>query len=207
METIMELGKVYHLYDHAVHKNNIFVDADNYRYFLSRYIHYLSGVVDTMAYCLMPNHFHFVIRVKTRDQILTLPMEILVMWKISANSTDYDIQRRVGRQFANLFNAYAQALNKQQSRKGALFNAVFSRKLIDNKIYFQNVICYVHHNAVHHGFCEYFGEWFYSSYKTLVLNDLPVFLKRDLVLNSFGGIDAFIEMHKNWKQKSVDEFV
>jgi hypothetical protein len=48
MGKLMELGSVYHLIDHAVDKNNVFEEPDNYRFFLERYVALVSPVVDTL---------------------------------------------------------------------------------------------------------------------------------------------------------------
>jgi len=60
----MESGQSYHIYNHANGSENIFREEENYRFFLQQYDKYLGGVVDTYAYCLMPNHFHFLVGVK-----------------------------------------------------------------------------------------------------------------------------------------------
>lgn len=55
---------VYHVYNHANGTDDFFREEDNYRFFLKKYIKYISPVVDTLAYCLMKNHFHLMVRVK-----------------------------------------------------------------------------------------------------------------------------------------------
>ena len=62
--TKFEEGKFYHVYNRSVDKKVMFRNADNYRYFLVKYDQYLSGVVDTYAYCLLGNHFHLLVRVQ-----------------------------------------------------------------------------------------------------------------------------------------------
>jgi REP element-mobilizing transposase RayT len=57
-------GNVYHLYNHANGNINLFRSDENYRFFLEKYAKYVTPYFDTYAYCLMPNHFHFLVRVK-----------------------------------------------------------------------------------------------------------------------------------------------
>ena len=204
MGKLMNLGQVYHLYDHAVNKNNVFAQSDNYRYFLAKYEPLLTPVVDTMAYCLMPNHFHMAIRVKTPEFILHSPPQLLESWQLSKNSPPIDFQRRVSQQFSNFFNGYTQALNKQQSRRGALFEGNFCRKIVTDRAYCQTLICYIHHNPVKHGFCEHYKEWHHSSFPTLIFDETPTFLRRDLAFSAFGGKAAFVEAHDNWKSRDLD---
>ena len=59
----------YHIYNHAVGKENLFENEGNHLFFLSKYAQHLATIVDTFAYCLMPNHFHFAIRIKTEEEI------------------------------------------------------------------------------------------------------------------------------------------
>jgi putative transposase len=204
MGKLMELGSVYHLLDHAVNKNNVFENPDNYRFFLERYESIVSPIVDTMAYCLMPNHFHFAIRIKNREALFQLPAQLLESWQLSENSSDYELQRRISKQFSNFFSSYTQAFNKQQSRRGALFEGNFCRLKVTDRNYYNNLISYIHHNPVKHGFCDNFKDWFYSSYATLVFEEQATFLRRDLVFPSFGGKESFIEMQKNWKSNGLD---
>jgi putative transposase len=200
MGKLMELGQVYHLTDHAAYKNNLFIVPDNYRFFLSRYQDLLPQVVDTYAYCLMPNHFHIAIKVKTKAQILQLPPDVLERWKLSKNSPDKDFQRRVSKQFSNLFSSYTQALNKQQNtRRGTLFESNFNRRKVEDRAYFRHMILYVHCNAVHHGFCDHYMQWSYSSIHSLLFDAEPTFLRRDILFDFFGGKEAFIQAHEDWK--------
>ena len=67
--TQMEPGKSYHLYTHANGFENLFQSEENYRYFLRRYEHFIPSVADTLCYCLMPNHIHFLIRIKTEAEV------------------------------------------------------------------------------------------------------------------------------------------
>ena len=60
----MEESAYYHIYNRGNNKENIFTEEDNYIYFLSKYDKYLGNLVDTYSYCLMPNHFHLLIKVK-----------------------------------------------------------------------------------------------------------------------------------------------
>lgn len=63
-------GRYYHVYSHAVEEENLFRNEDNYRYFLDRYVVYIPPIAATFAYCLMPNHFHLLIRVRATDALL-----------------------------------------------------------------------------------------------------------------------------------------
>jgi putative transposase len=61
---------VYHIYNHANGSENLFRCDENYHYFLRKYGEYMYPVVDTYAYCLMPNHFHLMVRVRSEAEVL-----------------------------------------------------------------------------------------------------------------------------------------
>ena len=66
----MEPGCYYHIYNHANGNEDIFLEAENYRWFLHQYNIYVSPVAETCAYCLLPNHFHFLIKLKDANKLL-----------------------------------------------------------------------------------------------------------------------------------------
>ena len=58
---ILEKNKVYHIYNKGINGETIFTSDENKRYFLRLYLKYLENKVETFSYCLMDNHFHFII--------------------------------------------------------------------------------------------------------------------------------------------------
>ena len=62
MPTRFYPGNLYHLYNRGNDRQCIFLEAENYRFFLSRFASYFRKAdVDLLAYCLMPNHYHILI--------------------------------------------------------------------------------------------------------------------------------------------------
>jgi len=66
---MLEPSKYYHIYNHANRFENIFINDENFRFFLEKYQIYLLSVADTLAYCLMPNHFHLLIKIKIEEEL------------------------------------------------------------------------------------------------------------------------------------------
>ena len=62
---------VFHIYNHANGDELLFRKDDNYRYFLKKFSDYLESILETFAYCLMPNHFHFLIRIRSKKILRT----------------------------------------------------------------------------------------------------------------------------------------
>lgn len=147
---------IYHIFNHANGSDNLFQEEENYHYFLTKYAEKLNGVVHTLAYCLMPNHFHILIQVRTEAQLLAFFEEKKSrgIGKVNPNElTGADLfHHLVHRQFHNFLSGYAKAFNKRQNRKGSLLRQNTVRKLVFDESYLLTVIAYIHLNAVHHDF-------------------------------------------------------
>lgn len=151
----MQPGKIYHIYNHGNAEDNLFRIDENYMYFLRKYEEHIYPLVNTYCYCLMPNHFHFLIKVKKENLLATLPD----FENLSAEKTE----ERITKRFSNFFNAYTKAFNKMFRRRGKLFLLPFKRKPITSPQHFLNTWKYIHYNPVHHGFCKSPYEWPFSS--------------------------------------------
>ena len=64
--TIHEPG-IYHIYNRGNNQQTIFFSDENYFYFLRKCHRYLKPVSEIFAWCLMPNHFHFLIEVTDKS--------------------------------------------------------------------------------------------------------------------------------------------
>jgi REP element-mobilizing transposase RayT len=192
----------FHIYNHANGFENVFKEAENYRFFLEKYCLHISPVAETYAYCLMPNHFHMVVRIRKRVIIEELIRNKLVTntSKVpnfgSVNVTDDEIEKFLSKQFSNLFSSYTQSFNKVYSRMGSLFIKNFKREPIYNKSHFLSAIVYTHRNPIHHGFCKGFEDWAHSSYNS-ILYGAETFVEAEKLLKLTGGKEAFLELHKS----------
>ncbi len=67
MKTLLPLehSKYYHIYNRGINSCTLFRKYENYEYFLKLYADYINPIAETFAWCLMQNHFHFIIRIKT----------------------------------------------------------------------------------------------------------------------------------------------
>jgi REP element-mobilizing transposase RayT len=191
----LEPEKYYHLFNHANGMENLFLSSDNYNFFISKYIQHISPVAKTYAYCLMPNHFHFAIQIKPKEQL-----ENYINKKFTNNNAkkwQSNIERFISKQFSNFFSSYTQAFNKQQNRMGSLFIPNFSRKEVASDEYIRQLIRYIHFNPVHHGFKSDIREWNYSSYNSIIL-ELDSCINQTELLEFFNSLEDFIEFHCDW---------
>ena len=135
-----EFGKYYHLYNRSNNEEIVFRTGENYVYFLKKYRLQLHNLVDTITYCLMPTHFHFVVKVRTMDEDA--------------------LQKTIGL----LLSGYTKAINKRYHRHGALFQPHTKAKEIVGDRYLLTLISYIHQNPVRAKKVVKPEDWPYSSY-------------------------------------------
>jgi putative transposase len=196
----LQFGATYHIYNRGNNRENLFIQTRNYPYFMRLYAKYILPVAETFAYCLMPNHFHFLIRTRTEEEQLA---------QIVPFSENGPILKATppSRAFNNLFIAYARAFNKATGRTGVLFETPFHRKLVDSDEYFRRLIVYIHKNPQKHGFVDDFREWQWSSYDALLSNKATR-LERTAVNDWFGDRESFSESHlQEFDESEVVELV
>ncbi|TZF82037.1 hypothetical protein FW774_15180 [Pedobacter sp. BS3] len=151
--TKFEEGQYYHVYNRTVNQELLFRTDNNYSFFLKKYDKYLSPVINTYTYCLLNNHFHLLIRVKS-------DLDLKAFRRSTNPQSTHEI---ISRQFRKFFQSYAMAFNKQQNRVGTLFQTPFKRALISDEYYFTQLVYYIHANPQKHGLIGNFREWHWSS--------------------------------------------
>jgi putative transposase len=187
----MKPGQFYHIFNRANDPNRLFRNADNYLFFLARYSRYIEPVAETYAYCLLPNHFHFLVRIREKDEILLMTKK-----NHRLNPRYYEnIEEFISRQFSNLFNSYAKAYNKMFMRRGALFMHNFKYKSVDTTAYLRNAIVYIHRNPEKHGLVRSVDEWEWSSLNAIRLGDSSVFSTGKL-MTFFDSNEQFLFLHE-----------
>ena len=60
----------YHIYNRGTNGENIFNEERNYEHFLNLYEKHIEPVAETFAYCMLRNHFHIMVRIKSEDEII-----------------------------------------------------------------------------------------------------------------------------------------
>ena len=190
-------SQFYHVYNRENNREHIFYLPKNYGYFLRKYDEFLSDYLETHAYCLIPNHFHFLVRVKESDAITQSD---------GIDPID-DLSRLVGEQFRRFFIGYSQAINKQEKRTGSLFQKGFKRIHIDSHEHLLYLVYYIHANPQNHDIVEDFRKYEYSSYARMLL-DKPTKLQKREVLEWFGSKSYYAEFHDHIQDlKAIDRYI
>ncbi|MDP2585481.1 MAG: transposase [Candidatus Levybacteria bacterium] len=150
----------YHIFNRGVEKRNIFLDEKDYRFFeiyLSIYLQPLKKVlekhpdlplrlhnknlseeVELIAYCLMPNHFHLLLKQKTKDGISKLMKQ--------------------------MSNAYTLYFNQKHKRVGGLMQGRFKAVPILEDRLLIHIARYIHLNPVASGLTRDLNTYRWSSY-------------------------------------------
>ncbi|MCU0359169.1 MAG: hypothetical protein MUF75_00395 [Bacteroidia bacterium] len=127
LETLVP-ESTYHIYNRANGFDKLFLTDRNYMYFLEKYQQFISPMVDTFCYCLMPNHFHLLLRIKPEKELRnffdtkeTLSATLRGYRTFEGSAQQKALSLLISQQFSHLMNGYTQGLNKILNRKGSLF--------------------------------------------------------------------------------------
>lgn len=175
-QDFIEPGFVYHIFNRGNNQEDIFKEERNYAFFLSLMKKYLLPIADIYAYCLLRNHFHFVLRIKDAESV----------------EEKYKIKPHLA--FSNLFNAYTKSINKAYNRNGSLFQEHFHRKRVEDEDYLTQLITYIHLNPVKHGFTDNFKSYRHSSYAAYT-SGKPTQIKCEYIMSLFGDPANFEYCH------------
>ncbi len=196
-----EENSFYHIYNHSVSDKNIFNSQKDSEDFIIKFYRYLDCVFDVLAYCLMPNHFHFIVRVKEKVDVLKLTKNEISQASQKLHNDKFELNDFILDQFRRFFSSYAISYNKRNSQSGQLFLKRFKRvELIGNRINY--MVCYVHHNPIHHNFRKDYESWKYSSYRLYMENHKN--LSRLIDFNVFENRKDFINSHNIFKLDKED---
>lgn len=150
-------GEIYHVYNRAVERKTIFHGPDDYDRFLMRARTYKQLFpAELLAYCIMPNHFHFLIREPMPSQQSTPGVD--------GNPRGLTISF-----LHRLQTAYSKyyGIKYADTHSGHLFQGRYRIKHVDDDGYLQTLIAYIHDNPVRAKLVQHPAEWPYSSYLDL----------------------------------------
>lgn len=177
---------VYHIYNRGVDKRDIFLDRQDYKVFLRFLKEALSPPTDLkekaiavsfkgstfkgiprqpknlqekillLAYCLMPNHFHLLVKQRT--------------------------ERAIKEFLHSVITRYSIYFNKKNNRVGSLFQGIYKAVLIEKDAYLLHLSRYIHRNPIK--FTKDLSSA-YSSYADYLKLRNTKWIKKDLILSFF----------------------
>ena len=186
-KTQLVTGHIYHIFNRGVNKNEIFLSQDDYKQFLNAAIHYKTKntrysyekrfkishdpvslqslqlnralKIDVIAYCLMPNHFHFLVKQES-DRGITSFMR-------------------------HLMNSYSHFVNLKYKRVGPLFQGRFKAVIVDSDEQLLHLSRYIHLNPLVSNLVSDLESYPWSSYVSYIGKRVDNLANSQAVLNSF----------------------
>ncbi|MFT3911906.1 MAG: hypothetical protein QM737_20950 [Ferruginibacter sp.] len=143
---------IYHIYNQGNNKGTIFYDDSDYKCFLNLFKQHVSPVSKVLAYCLMPNHFHFL---NYSTQVSAQP---LLLGKVESCE--------LSNSFRLLQSLYAQNINVKYNRTGSVFRQKAKAICLadGSDQYPFTAFNYIHQNPLKAGLIKRMEDWPYSSF-------------------------------------------
>ena len=196
-QTIFSNDNFYHVYNRGVEKRTIYEDKKDYEVFLEILTYYLipdkkwpieifsrkpqvkiSHSVSLLCYCLMPNHFHLLLKQKKKEGIKSLMH--------AAGIT------------------YSKYFNKKYDRVGSLFQGRFKAKLVETDEYLLQLSKYIHLNPEEF-YKKPIVSYPYSSYRFYVDGGPKDFIDTKTVLSYFSDKHKHLS-YRNFVEEIKSDF-
>lgn len=174
-------GEHYHIYNRGNNREPIFHEHNNYVFFLLRLRKHLLPVMDIVAYCLMPTHYHLLAQIKGTPD--------------SSN---------VSRAMMRFSVSYTKAMNQRYARVGSLFQGAFQAKHIERDDYLTHLSRYIHLNPVADGLVRLPEDWEFSSYREYIGKRSGTLPKPHIVLSQFPSPEAYREFTESYTSRDLD---
>lgn len=193
-------GGFYHIFNRGVEKRIIFTDNRDYQRFLQTLYYYQfkgpkpkfsnrdrfkdqsfknnTKIAEVICYCLMPNHFHILVRQIEEDGIKEYMQKVI--------------------------NSYTKYFNTKYNRVGHLFQGVFKAVSIDTDEQLLQVSRYIHLNPFNSKLIKELTGYPYSSYLHFIGFTQDKLCSSLSVLNFFKGFadyHAFVESSASYTQE------
>jgi putative transposase len=129
----------YHIYNRVEQGRKLFHSSQDYIDYLNLFKKVdFSSCCRLIAYCLMPNHYHYLVYI-----------------------TDFEL---FPKKMMFFFNKYLKFLNAARSENGRYFVNRFQEKIIENERYLIHLCCYIHLNPTKAGLVQSPEDWPFSNY-------------------------------------------
>ncbi len=222
----------YHFYNRGNNRQVVFMERENYVYFLKGIKRYLHGRVEVIAYCLMPTHYHLLVKVLANEQTSVGEQTSEVFIPIRGRATSEVLRPEVSKQvplakqtsevfktsevlgtsevlsnaMMRLGVSYTKAINKRFERTGALFQGQFQAKPVTTYKHLLTLCAYIHANPVKDGLAAAPEMWDFSNYlEWLGLRD-GTLVNREFISENFGTGEEYKKFVADYlRNRQVDD--
>jgi len=191
-------GEIYHVYNRGVGKMNIFKDEEDFKVFLFRLKENLfpeltkignlpksayrrkilpPNSFHLIAYCLMPNHFHLLIKQNSEIPISTLILK--------------------------LCSGFSKYFNKKHNRVGSLFQDKFKAVRIYRNEQLLWTSFYIHENPLKAGLTNDLSSYKWNSYLDYTGSQNNNLCKKEIILSQFNSLTAYLNYFKEKENKKI----
>ncbi|MDP3697870.1 MAG: transposase [Candidatus Taylorbacteria bacterium] len=175
-------GGYFHIYNRGNAKNNVFIDNEDFEFFILKINQNLfpdiyrpkrlysipipDGSFSLISYCLMPNHFHFLIR-----QNGDIPVSKLIL---------------------KVCTSYSKCFNKKYSRVGHVFQDQFKQVLVEDNDYLKWLSVYIHQNPKVALLVNRPADYKWSSCADYINgSEGLISCDKEIILSQFGGLNEY----------------
>lgn len=133
-------NRIYHFHNRGAHRLPLFREPDNYTFVLRKMKDCAATFhLGVIAYCLLPDHYHFLIRQDGNDPASFLPQRV--------------------------FNSYSKAYNTSYEHSGTPFQGPHRVAVVTDEAHLLHLCRYIHANPVTHRLVDDPSDWAYSNYR------------------------------------------
>ena len=151
----------YHIYNRGAHKADIFRDDYDFTFLLKLLKKKAKEFdISVIAYCLMSNHYHFLLR---------------------QNGT-----ATISQFMQAVFNIYSKAFNSKYQLSGTLFEGPFRAIMVKDKQYLTHLCRYIHLNPIEADMVVVPEQWHYSNYLEFIGKRNGKLIDTEFVQEHFG---------------------
>ena len=160
----------YHIYNRGANKADIFLNDKDYLFLLKQVkTHMREFGISVIAYCLMSNHYHFVLRQNGESKI-------------------NDFMQAV---FFNYSSSFNSSFNMIHKHSGTLFEGPFRAILVDKNEYLLHLCRYIHRNPLDAGIVVKPEQWHYSNDAEFIGQRKGTLVDHEFVKMNFGTPEAY----------------
>jgi putative transposase len=181
IKTPLVMDRYFHIYNRGNNKEKIFENEEDYQCFMQKYSELVHPFVKTYAYCLLPNHFHFLIKVEFLDESCAI--------------------QKPSHLFRRFFQSYAIWFNIKKNRRGSLFTKYYRRIEISSDEYLKEVLYYIHRNPVKHGISNEYKSYPFSSFRFYSSFENSIVARSETLGWFNNDLIEFMEFHRLYIDK------